>query len=692
MKNCIKFIVVFVVVALGTVRVSSQTVTGKVVDENMAPIAGAIIVMQQTDSTVLETTVSKEDGTFSLVRKSIPFILIVQHMAYQTFRQTFGDSHVGTVRLTANVRELDEMGVTARRPYVRAEGGKLVYDVKSLLKNHIADNAWELLDKLPGVSAGGESVTLQGAQKVAVLMDGKVSTLTAEQLQQLLSRTSADRVAKVEVIYNAPPRYHVSGAVINLVMRNPEQGLEGEFMADYQNRYYSGGGVNASMSYATPKATFDLMYGLNNRPHVQHYRLYSLHRLHDERHDIRQEEHIVGKAWAHDLRASFNYRWKEHWDMDFTYTGMFSPDKKSSSRSEGDFQQSLNERGADSRLHNLAWSARLGPGVSLGADYTCFHSDDDQHLSAAFHDGTSVRTVAVGRQVIDRLTLYADRERPLKNGWNVGYGLAYISAFLIELCPGWKHVFQLTFATDKTYPSFWQMQSSVGYIDGYSEVWQEEGLRPFTDYALNATYVYNRNYIVNLFYSFQDDRFMQLPYQSPERLTLIYQTRNLNYQSHAGVVCVVPVPVAKWLESRLEIGGLYQHVRCDDFFDLSFDRKKWVGFGNLSNSFLVGKNLLFELAARVQSPAIQGNLDLGSIMSVTAGMRWTLAKGRMSCSLNCTDLFNRSLPRCTLDYAGQYMTMDNHFYLRTVSLKLVYRLGGYKQKEVKKVDTSRFGH
>ncbi len=116
-------------------------------------------------------------------------------------------------------------------------------------------------------------------------------------------------------------------------------------MADYQNRYYSGGGVNASMRYATPKATFDLMYGLNNRPHVQHYRLYSLHRLHDERHDIRQEEHIVGKAWAHDLRASFNYRWKEHWDMDFTYTGMFSPDKKSSSRSEGGFQQSLNERG-----------------------------------------------------------------------------------------------------------------------------------------------------------------------------------------------------------------------------------------------------------------------------------------------------------------------------------------------------------
>lgn len=266
MKNCIKFIVVFVVVALGTVRVSSQTVTGKVVDEHLAPIAGATIVMQQTDSTFLATTVSKEDGTFSLVRKSIPFILIVQHMAYQTFRQTFGDSHVGVVRLTANVRELDEMGVTARRPYVRAEGGKLVYDVKSLLKNHIADNAWELLDKLPGVSAGGESVTLQGAQKVAVLMDGKVSTLTAEQLQQLLSRTSADRVAKVEVIYNAPPRYHVSGAVINLVMRNPEQGLEGEFMADYQNRYYSGGGVNASMRYATPKATFDLMYGLNNRP------------------------------------------------------------------------------------------------------------------------------------------------------------------------------------------------------------------------------------------------------------------------------------------------------------------------------------------------------------------------------------------------------------------------------------------
>ena len=38
------------------------------------------------------------------------------------------------------------------------------------------------------------------------------------------------------------------------------------------------------------------------------------------------------------------------------------------------------------------------------------------------------------------------------------------------------------------------------------------------------------------------------------------------------------------------------------------------------------------------------------------------------------------------------MSMDNNFYTRYVSLDFIYRFGGYKKREVKEIDTSRFGH
>ncbi len=36
--------------------------------------------------------------------------------------------------------------------------------------------------------------------------------------------------------------------------------------------------------------------------------------------------------------------------------------------------------------------------------------------------------------------------------------------------------------------------------------------------------------------------------------------------------------------------------------------------------------------------------------------------------------------------------MGNDFHTRNVTVNFVYRFGGYKDRERKKVDTSRFGH
>ena len=70
--------------------------------------------------------------------------------------------------------------------------------------------------------------------------------------------------------------------------------------------------------------------------------------------------------------------------------------------------------------------------------------------------------------------------------------------------------------------------------------------------------------------------------------------------------------------------------KCERFFDVPFDRKKWMFVGTFDNTFMVGKNLSFELTGNIQTPFIQGTLDLNSSFNLTAGMKWSFAKNRCS--------------------------------------------------------------
>ena len=60
-----------------------------------------------------------------------------------------------------------------------------------------------------------------------------------------------------------------------------------------------------------------------------------------------------------------------------------------------------------------------------------------------------------------------------------------------------------------------------------------------------------------------------------------------------GANLIVPFRGGNWLDSRLTLTGMQMHQRCDDFFDLPFDRKKWVFGASLDNTFKVTGNLAF---------------------------------------------------------------------------------------------------
>ena len=100
-------------------------------------------------------------------------------------------------------QELPEVMIIGERPIVKAEQGKLVYDVPRLVGNLPVDNAYDVVKNLPGIVNMNNSLML-GGQEVTVVINGKVTTLSAEQLDALLKSIPVSRIEKAEVMYSAP--------------------------------------------------------------------------------------------------------------------------------------------------------------------------------------------------------------------------------------------------------------------------------------------------------------------------------------------------------------------------------------------------------------------------------------------------------------------------------------------------------
>ena len=107
-------------------------------------------------------------------------------------------------------QELPEVMIIGERPIVKAEQGKLVYDVPRLVGNLPVDNAYDVVKNLPGIVNMNNSLML-GGQEVTVVINGKVTTLSAEQLDALLKSIPVSRIEKAEVMYSAPARYQEIG-------------------------------------------------------------------------------------------------------------------------------------------------------------------------------------------------------------------------------------------------------------------------------------------------------------------------------------------------------------------------------------------------------------------------------------------------------------------------------------------------
>ncbi len=664
-----------------------------------------------------------------------------------------------SVNMESLTQSIPEVMVKGRRPVVKVERGKLNYNMPALLKQLPADNAYEALLRIPGVSDATGNVTFSG-RGVTLILNGQPTTLSQEQLEEKLKTLPAAALAKAEVMMATPPNLHVRGMAINIVTKDlaGTTQLSGQLGASWQQDKYGKGSTKGALTWQKGKWGMDMQYAFTNGNSYMEVTHEAQHPLNGQRVPYSDFTENRTLDISHDYHVGMNYAFSKTHRIELSYTGNWNS-SKSYNHTTGD-SQSNQRTGEHIYMNNVDLNYTLPFGLRLSGSFIDYRNPRNQLLDGEIlHTEQDITTHS--NQKIKTWMFAADQSHTLGKGWGLNYGVKgqltkeysyqtatgkdgkpieasssridtderiwnFYAGFSKQLTekfsldasvagelyhsPVWEkwrvyptfnalwtinndHLLNLSFSADSKFPSYWSKMSSVNYSSPYSEIWGNPGLRPSSSYDVNLVWQLKQRYTFVAFVSARPNYFVQLPYQTSDRMAVIMKETNFDYSTQAGLQASATFNAGFWLSGNVSATGLYQHEKSSHFFDLPFDRKhlSCVLSGTAAVKFSQKHDLRLILNPFFQSQAIQGVYDIQSLFQLNASLRWTSPNSHWSVKIDGSNLTNARIHTNAVQGNQDYRMRVGQNWV-TCTLGIVYRFGGYKEAKSKKVDTSRMGY
>ena len=256
-----------------------------------------------------------------------------------------------------------------------------------------------------------------------------------------------------------------------------------------------------------------------------------------------------------------------------------------------------------------------------------------------------------------------------------------------------NHLLNLSFSSNSEFPSYWSTMSNVFYSSTYTEIHGNPDLKPFSYYNVNLMWQIKRRYTLMAFANLKPDYFVQLPYQTTDRMAVIMKETNFDFSNSYGLQASAIFSAGKWLNGNVFAVGTYKHDKSCNFFDLPFNRKKLsvILGGTASVKLCSTQDLRLILNPFYQTKAIQGVYDISPVFRMNAKLQWSSHDGKWGVRLNGNNIFNNRFDTRSVQGNQDYRMKINYNWA-SVTFAVIYKFGGYKEKTVKEVDTSRMGH
>ena len=733
--------------------------TGTIIDEQGQPVAYAnIAILNPTDTTLLSGGVSNESGYFAIPYDQPTILARISYVGYKTIYKRCDQPEAGTIRLQPETVSLKGVQVKGERIVSTTENGHLVYNMPMLLQVYPADNAYDALTNIPGVSEMNGSIMFSG-RTVTLIINGKPTTLSSDKVVERLRQMPAAMLAKAEVMPSAPAKYHVRGMAINIVTKDftGTNQLSGQLMGGWRQHKYGTGYAGGSIIYNHGKLGIDASYTYTNGTGYGQVEHEANHPLGEQRAAYSDKTCNRSDGIDHEYRIGMDYAIAEDHRLSLAYTGQWNS-TRSTNTTTGTAQSTQHSR-QHTYLHNVDANYSAPFGLQLGASYTNYQEPRMQNLDGELNE-MSRNLYVDSRQKVSKWLFTIDQTLSLPKGWELNYGgkaqftnnnsfqttldadrkllpdatsyvdynerilnayagfskqigqsLSFDASLTAEqyhatkwnewrIYPQFnamwnineKNMLNLSFSSEAIYPSYWSTMSSIYYASVYSEIWSNPDLKPMSKYDINLMWQLNRNYTFTAFVMLEPDYFVQMAYQPTDRMAVIMKETNFDYSNYFGLQASAQFRMGSWLNGNVMATALYRHDKTD-FFDLPIDRTCLSGIlgGTAVAKLSQRYNIQFILNPFFQTKSIQGLYDIEPILRINATLRYTSKNGKWSLVAKGENILNGHATThssiVNQDYSMQvWMPYTNY------TLTAIYRIGNFKEKQKKAVDTSRMGY
>jgi hypothetical protein len=256
--------ILFVIVSLSAIA-QNGSLTGALKDAKSAPLAFAnVSILKATDNKFVSGTLTSSDGKFTVqTPEAGKYILRFTSIGFaelktEAFEVTGIDfsKDFGSITMKADVKTLQDVSVTALRPSIVQLADRMVVSVEGTAMA-AGNTAYAVLSRAPGVFIDAEgNIQLNGKSGVTVMIDNKLTYLSAKDLRTMLEAMPAENLKNIEVITIPSSKYDAEGSsgILNLnLKKNTQKGMNGSVFTNYsynfkkQHNISTGGTINYKM-------------------------------------------------------------------------------------------------------------------------------------------------------------------------------------------------------------------------------------------------------------------------------------------------------------------------------------------------------------------------------------------------------------------------------------------------------------
>ena len=342
MKNILSTILINIAIVLSSFAANTDPIDnskkggeikGKIIDQNSGrAVEFASVALYNIESDkVAEGGLSNTDGSFDFLGiKRGRYRIQIDFIGYKTFTSNelsiskkSRKIDLGVIKLQPDVAIIADVTVTAERTYIENKIDKKVVNIgKDLLT--AGASASDIMTNLPSVDVDIEgNVSLRGNSNVRILIDGRPTNMSSE---ELLATIPAENIDKVEIITNPSAKYDPDGisGILNIILKKDKKlGFNGSATAGIGSAdEFSGiNKYNGSLNLNYNKGNWNIFanYGYRNDERLSggDFERQITDAIGNES-TINQESNSTRNRLSNSLKAGFDYSFSDKYLISYT--------------------------------------------------------------------------------------------------------------------------------------------------------------------------------------------------------------------------------------------------------------------------------------------------------------------------------------------------------------------------------------